>query len=888
MLFDRLRVVPRFVVRHPFVVLALAVMLAAVMGWQATSLKVNANIIALLPPEYTSVQALNRLQETVGAESTVDVAIRSPSFETNLAFADDFVEEMMALQAPDGEPYFNRYDLKRDVRFVSENALYFATFEELDRLERFLRGQAQEVRDVTNPLRLSILPTSQDSLNAAKERDADQLRRDLAQLALTEYLISPDSTTLAVRFYPTGSQADIGYVERLYSDVDSLVLAMRPGSYSPSMVVTPAGRLLRQTVEVKSITNDVQRSFGAGVLSVILAVVLYFLYKSVQARTGGRFVLRVVLSELLRTPVTAALLTFPLIISLAWAGGVAALAFGSLNLMTSTLGLVLFGLGIDYGIHFYARYAEERGGGSDVEAAIEETFVSTGQAIAVSAFTTASALFVLQLADFRGFSEFGLIGGMGILFALTSMLTVLPALLVIAERTGAINLRVRGEASDFEPERRFPFARTITAISLGVVALALFLTPRVRFEYDFSKLEPTYDEYDARARALTPVFGSGERRNPAYILLDEASDVLPVSDALKDLAEQDSLILTVESLQERFPTDSAGARRKLDRLAEIRTVLNDPFLAADQTGQVAMLRQAASATEPIPLDSVPPFLTRPFRTRSGEIGTFVIVFPRGNMSDGRRSMHFAELIGAVQTPEGDDFYAASTQLVAADMLRLMQEESPRMVGITFLLVFVLVFVSFRSIRWTLAAILPLAVGILWMLAVMVIGSVELTFYNLVVLPTVLGIGNDGGVHITHRYQEEGKGSIRNVLRSTGEHVTMGAVTNLIGFAGLLLSNHPGLRSIGVLAVAGIGATLAATLIFFPAALQLLEDLRWFDRRPRRRRRLYNLGDPDSIRQPTFRLRAPDEMMQGEANGSEGGQSNPGSVTPSGSDLGNSE
>ena len=865
MLFDRLRVIPRFVVRAPVVVLVVAFGLAGVAIWKATSLKVDANIIALLPPEYKSVEALNRLQETVGAESTVDVAIRSPSFEDNLAFATDFVGAMMALEDDDGERYFNRYDLKRDVRFVSENALYFATFEELDRLERFLRSQAEEVRDVTNPLRLSILPTGTDSLNAVKEREADQLRRDLAQFALTEYLISPDSTTLAVRFYPTGSQADIGYVERLYSDVDSLAAVMRPGSYNPSLVVTPAGRLLRQAVEVRSITEDVQRSFGAGVLAVILTVVLYFLYKSVQARTGGRFVLSVVLAELLRTPVTAILLTLPLLVSLAWAGGVAAVAFGSLNLMTSTLGLVLFGLGIDYGIHFYARYSEERGGGAGVETAIEETFVSTGQAITVSAFTTASALFVLQLADFRGFSEFGLIGGMGILFALVSMLTVLPALIVLAERTGAIDLRVRGDSSAYEPERRFPFSRTILSVSLAVVGLAVFLAPRVRFEYDFSKLEPTYVEYDQRAAALAPVFSNGERRNPAYILLDEAADVLPVSEALKQLAAQDSLILTVESLQERFPTDSAGARRKLERLAEIRAVLDDPFLAADQTGQVAMLRQAASAREPVPLDSVPPFLTRPFRTRSGEIGNFVIVFPRGNMSDGRRSIRFSELIGAVQTPEGEDFYAASTQLVAADMLRLMQDESPRMVGITFALVFVLVYVSFRSIRWTLAAVLPLAVGILWMLAVMVIGSVELTFYNLVVLPTVLGIGNDGGVHLAHRYREEGKGSIRRVLRSTGEHVTMGAVTNLIGFAGLLLSNHPGLRSIGVLAVSGIGATLAATLVFFPAALQTLEDVRWFDVRPRRRRRRYNLGDPESVRNPTFRLHAPAWMAQGGAN-----------------------
>ena len=93
----------------------------------------------------------------------------------------------------------------------------------------------------------------------------------------------------------------------------------------------------------------------------------------------------------------------------------------------------------------------------------------------------------------------------------------------------------------------------------------------------------------------------------------------------------------------------------------------------------------------------------------------------------------------------------------------------------------------------------------------------------VVLLAVLGIGNDAGVHMVHRYQEEGRGSILRVLRSTGEHVAMGSLTTMVGFAGLLLSFHPGLESIGMLAVIGIGATLVAALIFLPALLQWLED-----------------------------------------------------------------
>jgi hypothetical protein len=94
---------------------------------------------------------------------------------------------------------------------------------------------------------------------------------------------------------------------------------------------------------------------------------------------------------------------------------------------------------------------------------------------------------------------------------------------------------------------------------------------------------------------------------------------------------------------------------------------------------------------------------------------------------------------------------------------------------------------------------------------------------MIVLPAVLGIGNDAGVHLVHRYREEGRGSIFQVLRSTGEHVTIGSLTTMMGFGGLLLSFHPGLNSIGSLAVVGIGTTLLSAILFLPSLLQWMED-----------------------------------------------------------------
>ncbi|MDV7398614.1 MMPL family transporter, partial [Arthrospira platensis SPKY1] len=59
-----------------------------------------------------------------------------------------------------------------------------------------------------------------------------------------------------------------------------------------------------------------------------------------------------------------------------------------------------------------------------------------------------------------------------------------------------------------------------------------------------------------------------------------------------------------------------------------------------------------------------------------------------------------------------------------------------------------------------------------------------------------------------------------------QHITIGSFTTMLGFAGLLFTSHPGLYSIGLLAVIGIGMTLFTGLTFLPAMVQVLEDRGW--------------------------------------------------------------
>jgi len=822
-LFESLRPLMRRVVRRPVRVLIVAGMLAVVGGVFTSRLSINTDFSKLIPKSYPSVQALNKLRDRVGGENEAAVVIESPSFEANKEFAEALIPKALQLRGKEyDEPYFLRVDYYHDVTFIENNALYFATPNELDSLEAYLQREIRQARLEANPFYFEL------DDEEGPDPTAQRLQDLYEDLVTKEYPVSDDSTLMAVRFYPSGAQTNIGFIDDAYADLRRLVDDLNPQRFHPEMEVTLGGRLLRQLIEVETITSDVWGSFGTGVATLLLLVVLYFAYKSYQSRVGHRWDPRVLRSVLVRAPANALILGVPLLLSLAWTFGVVYVTYETLNIMTATLGLVLFGLGIDFGIHFYARYAEERGTGRDVETAVLRTFMTTGQAITVVAITTAAAFFVLMIADFRGFSQFGFTAGMGTMFALLSMLVVLPALLVVLERVHLLHLEAETTRPSVPSRKagfRFPMPRLIVIGGVLAVGLALWGWP-VEFQYDFGELEPRYERYQEIQKKWRKVYSDRRSRTAAYVVVDRPEEARAVAAALREHAAQDTLSPTidgVEVLQDRFPMDTTAQQSKLRQLEEVRTLLNNKFLKASDDSNIERLRRAVQTRVPVSLDQVPDFLKRPFTTKTGEIGNLVIIYPSVGLSDGRNSMKFADDVGTIRTDDGRVYHAASTSIVASDMLRLMLQEAPWMVVLTLLLIVVFKLIILRRVKWVLLALLPLASSFLWLFGLMELFGWQLNFYNLVVLPTVLGIGDDSGIHIVHRYLEEGRGSIGRVLRSTGEHVAVSALTTMIGFGGWLLSMHPGLHSIGQLAVVGIGLTLLAALVFLPALLQWGEE-----------------------------------------------------------------
>jgi hypothetical protein len=95
---------------------------------------------------------------------------------------------------------------------------------------------------------------------------------------------------------------------------------------------------------------------------------------------------------------------------------------------------------------------------------------------------------------------------------------------------------------------------------------------------------------------------------------------------------------------------------------------------------------------------------------------------------------------------------------------------------------------------------------------------------MVALPTIIGMGIDNGVHLYHRSREEGANSMPLILRSTGGAMMVSMLTTMVGFFGLMMATHPGLNSIGRLALIGLLTCFVTAVVVLPALLQVLEDI----------------------------------------------------------------
>jgi uncharacterized protein len=572
--------------------------------------------------------------------------------------------------------------------------------------------------------------------------------------------------------------------------------------------------------------------------------------------------------------------TLCLIIGLGYTMAFATLVIGHLNILTITFLPILIGLAIDYGVHLISRYEEELRRGLSEEAALIKAMVFTGQGIFTGGLTTAGGFLAMGFTNFKGIQEMGIICGGGLLICMVPMMTMLPALL-LRGRQNVVD-HEKGEVAEKRARIENLWLRrpALTAgITLALCALAATQLHKLYFDYNLLHMQSAglpavvYEEDLIKSTPKSVLFGAVIATNlqqaaaweqqltnlPAVASVDSITSFLDdqqtnklalVGDIKQELAtvrfaepdpkpvDLQELSATLFSLrgyigaaldvvQKESPElvpqfnslgDAIEDLRRQMLLGDTNQVTANALKLAeyqqslfDDVHDTFEAMKAQDNSCPLSVADLPPALRDRFVGVTGKY--LLMVYPKGDIWSRPVQKRFIDEVSKLYPN------VTGTPVQLYYYTELLKDSYQQAAWYSLAAIVILVFLHFRSLLCVVLALVPVAVGSLWLGGLMGWLEVPTNPANIMTLPLVIGIGVTNGIQILNRFAEEQTPNI--LARSTGKAVLVSGLTAMAGFGSLILARHQGIHSLGCVMTAGLATCMVAGLTFLPALLNLL-------------------------------------------------------------------
>jgi predicted RND superfamily exporter protein len=815
---------------HPKLVVACAVVAWLVAGLLASRVEVETDILSLVPRNNPVVEGFRTTVERFGSVDTLLVVIHIEAdtpIESTLEFAEMVAESLRAWELIDWVEF--RVDSTAEAALpLLDRALLFLDPAELKELLDDLddEGLGQTAARIRAQL---MTPQSLVTKELISLDPMGLLPRILAKVKLggvgvrvdpeTGCLIDDGRRYLLMMAKPVRPAQDLkfdrelvtGLEERMADLSDAWDTEMGAGR-APRVEFT--GGYLVALDDARLITADMV----VGMVSSLAGVMVLFLL-AFRRRAALVFAF------------------FPLVTGIALTIAFGAIALGRINSLTSAFGGLVIGLGIDFVIVLYARYVEERQAGATHEGAVDAMGRHTGVGVLLGAVTTAATFYSFLATDFAGLWELGLLTGTGILLLVVTVYLLLPALLSLVDlrRRSDRPLILRSFGSDIlcRESLKRPW---LTILVAGAITVILGFSARnLEWDDDFRNMrsgdnraiqlrQEIMDAFDLRFSPMILRFDGADEADA----LAKCRSILPGLEALVDgenlvgidtiagvippLAVQQEIISMLENAAPAYE-DLRGRFEAALRENGLNPVAFDEGI----THLVAALARrdelSLADLEGTPLARV---LDRYVAAAEGEVSAAIYVYPpvgqwRRGASPALEGL-IAEHPGAV---------LAGPNVISAELRKIVWDDAIKAAILGIVVVFILMWSDLGSPLRALLALLPLFVGMIWMLGAMALLGQRLNFFNIFVLTMIVGIGVDYGVHLLHRWYESGGNP--EALAETAKAIAVAALTTMVGFGSLVLSHYPGLRSVGAAAILGALSTAILGITLLPALLSMKED-----------------------------------------------------------------
>jgi uncharacterized protein len=254
-------------------------------------------------------------------------------------------------------------------------------------------------------------------------------------------------------------------------------------------------------------------------------------------------------------------------------------------------------------------------------------------------------------------------------------------------------------------------------------------------------------------------------------------------------------------------------------------------LFRDIAGTFRALRTQDNSS-PLRAEDLPPALRNRFIGKTGK--HLIQVYPKGNVWERKVQEDFVKELREKVDPD-----VTGTPVQLLEYTTLLKDSYVEAAYYALAAIAILVFFHFRNLSCVILALLPVAIGTIWMIGVMGWQNIPFNPANIMTLPLVIGIGVTNGIHILNRFAEEQNPSI--LAKSTGKAVLVSALTTIAGFGSLIPAKHQGIASLGAVMSVGVATCMIAGLTFLPAVLTLLIRKGWTIKKPSGDNALSTLG-----------------------------------------------
>lgn len=586
----------------------------------------------------------------------------------------------------------------------------------------------------------------------------------------------------------------------------------------------------------------------------------------------------------IRRPLMA---TACLIVGIGYTLGFATLTVGQLNILTITFVPILIGMAIDFGVHLIARFEEELREGRTERAAMHKALVATGTGILTSGLTTAAAFLAMMFTGFKGIREMGLISGGGLLVCLVPMMTLLPAMLLLRrcpvwERATPSARRAWHCRREQLEQVWLKRPRVVLAAGGLVTVLALTVIYRLSFDYNLLHMQspalpavileqrleksashsilscavtanslPEALALEKRIRALPSVadvdsvapFLAGNQTRKQELVREISTvaneidfapmDEAPVNPAVLDetlrnfgRAVVGALQFMGQDMDERLKQQLIGLREAVGRWRDAIASMPPDRSAAQMTLYQRALFSDLDSTltalqeqdyrEPLRVENLPPGVRSRFVGRTGKF--LLQIYPRKNVWEHEAQQAFVRELRTIDpavTGSPVRFYETTRQLKRNFQIAAVD---------AVVVIALMLLVHFRNAACVVLALIPVVLGVLWTGGFMVLFHLPFNPANIIAPTLLIGIGVANGIHILNRFIEEKTPTILG--KSTGKAVLVSALTTATGFGSLMLAQHAGIASLGVVMALGTALCMLASVTVLPALLILLNRTGW--------------------------------------------------------------